>query len=84
MGTGRVGTIFGLNVTSFSANAGANAVATSGYIFDRTQAYAIAIARDITMESLTLPTYDMEGAVLTQRIDVAYLRTKAISKLTTS
>jgi len=84
MSTGRVGTIFGLNVTTFSANAGASAVATSGYIFDRTQAYAIAIARDITMENLTLPTYDMEGAVLTQRIDVSYLRTKAISKITTS
>jgi len=84
MGTGRVGTIFGLNVTSFSANAGANAVATSGYIFDRRQAYAIAIARDVTMESLTLPTYDMDGAVLTQRIDVQYLRTKSISKITTS
>jgi len=83
MSTGRVGTIFGLNVTVFSANAGANAVATSGYIFDRTQAYGIAIARDITMESLTLPTYDMEGAVLTQRIDVKALRTKAISKITT-
>jgi len=85
MQTGRIaGYIFGLNVSTFSANAGANAVATSGYIFDRTQAYAIAIARDITMESLTLPTFDMEGAVLTQRIDVQYLRTKAISKITTS
>ena len=84
MSTGRVGTIFGLNVTTFSANAGSNAVATSGYIFDKTQAYAIAIARDITMESLVLPTYDMEGAVLTQRIDVQALRTKAISKITTS
>jgi len=84
MGTGKVGTIFGLNVTTFSANAGANAVATSGYIFDRTQAYAIAIARDITMESLTLPTYDMEGAVLTQRISVSALRVKAISKITTT
>ena len=84
MSTGRVGTIFGLSVSTFSANAGTNAVATSGYIFDRTQAYAIAIARDISMESLTLPTYDMEGAVLTQRIDVENLRTKAISKITTS
>jgi len=84
MSTGRVGTIFGLSVSTFSANAGTNAVATSGYIFDRTQAYAIAIARDITMESLTLPTYDMEGAVLTQRIDVKNLRVKAISKITTS
>lgn len=84
MGTGRVGTIFGLNVTTFSANAGANAVATSGYIFDRTQAYGIAIARDITMENVTLPTFDMEGAVLTTRIAVKTLRTKAISKITTA
>lgn len=84
MGTGRVGTIFGLNVTTFSANAGTNAVATSGYIFDRSQAYAIAIARDITMEKVNLPTYDMEGAVLTQRIDVKNLRAKAISKITTA
>jgi len=84
MGTGRVGTIFGLNVTSFSANAGPNAVATSGYIFDRTQAYAIAIARDISMENITLASYDMEGAVLTQRITVSALRTKAISKISSS
>ena len=84
MSTGTVGTIFGLNVTTFSANAGTSAVATSGYIFDRSQAYAIAIARDITMESITMPTYDMEGAVLTQRIDVQALRTKAISKITTA
>lgn len=82
--TGVVGTIFGLNVVTFSANAGSNAVATSGYIFDRTQAYAIALARDITMEAVVLPTFDMEGAVLTQRIDVKALRTKAISKLTTT
>jgi len=82
--TGIVGSIFGLTVSTFSANAGGNAVATSGYVFDRTQAYAIAIARDITMESLTIPTFDMEGAVLTQRIDVKALRVKAISKITTS
>jgi len=84
MSTGRVGTIFGLRVTTFSANAGTSAVATSGYIFDRTQAYAIAIARDITMENVVLPTFDMEGSVLTQRISVSALRTKAISKITTS
>ena len=82
--TGVVGTIFGLNVVTFSANAGANAVATSGYIFDRSQAYAIALARDITMEAVTLPAFDMEGAVLTQRIAVATLRTTAIYKITTT
>ena len=84
MNTGFIGTIFGLNVARFSTNAGANAVATSGYIFDRSEAYAIAISRELTVENTTLPTFDMEGAVITQRIDVQALRTNAISKITTS
>lgn len=84
MSRGFVGTIFGKNVSRFSTNAGANAVATSSYMFDRSQAYGIAIARDITMENVTMPTFDMEGAVFTQRIDVKVLRTKSISKITTS
>jgi len=84
MSRGYVGTIFGLNVARFSTNAGTNAVATSSYIFDRSQAYGIAIARDVSMENVVMPTFDMEGAVLTQRIDVKVLRTKAISKITTA
>jgi HK97 family phage major capsid protein len=84
MSNGFIGTIFGLNVVRFSTNAGSNAVATSSYVFDRRQAYGIAIARDVTIENFTLPTYDMEGAVLTRRIDVQALRTKAISKITTA
>lgn len=84
MQSGFIGTIFGMNVKDFSTNAGANAVATSSYVFDRRQAYGIAIKRDITIENVTLPTYDMEGAVLTQRIDVQALRKSAISKITTS
>lgn len=81
---GFIGNIFGLNVARFSTNAGANAVATSSYIFDRTEAYAIAIARELTVENFALPTYDMDGAVLTQRIDVKALRTSSISKITTT
>lgn len=81
---GFIGTIYGLNVARFSTNAGANAVATSAYIFDRSQAYGIAIARELTVENTTLPTFDMEGAVITQRIDVQALRTTAISKITTT
>jgi len=84
MSRGFIGTIFGMNVARFSTNAGANADATSSYVFDRTQAYGIAISRDITVENTTLPTFDMEGAVITQRIDVKALRTAAISKITTS
>lgn len=84
MQRGFVGTIFGLDVARYSTNAGANAVATSSYIFDRTQAYGIAISRDISMENVVMATFDMEGAVLTQRLDVKALRTKSISKITTS
>lgn len=84
MSRGYVGTIFGLNVARYSTNAGVNAVATSSYVFDRKNAYGIAIARDISVENVTLPTFDMEGAVLTQRIDVKVLRTNAISKITSS
>lgn len=81
---GFLGNIYGMDVARFSTNAGVNAVATSSYVFDRTQAYAIAIKRDITVENFDLPTYDMQGAAITQRIDVKVLRTKAISKITTS
>lgn len=80
--TGFIGNIFGMNVIRVSSNAGMTA--TSAYILDRSEAYAIAIARDITVENFTLPSYDMEGAVLTQRIDVQPLRTTAISKITSS
>jgi len=81
---GFIGTIYGLNVARYSTNAGTNCVATSGYIFDRSQAYAIAIKRDITVENFDLPTYDMQGASVTQRIDVKALRANAISKITSS
>lgn len=84
MDRGFIGTIFNMSVARFSTNAGENAVATSGYIFDRSQAYGIAIKRDITVENFDLPTFDMQGAAITQRIDVKVLRTKAISKITTS
>jgi len=81
---GFIGTLYSMNVARFSTNAGANAVKTTSYVFDRSQAYGIAIARDISVENFTLPTYDMDGAVLTQRIDVQLLRTNAVSDITTS
>ena len=84
MQRGFIGTIYGLNVARYSSNAGTNATATSAYVFDRSQAYAIAIKRDITVENFTLPTYDMEGAAITNRIDVQLLRSNAVSKITSS
>src|SRR3990167_5964920 len=83
MSTGFIGNIFGMRVNLFSTNAAPTTTyARYGYVFDRTQAYGIAIKRDITVENFNLPTFDMEGAAITQRIAVAALRTAAISLIT--
>lgn len=85
MSTGFIGNIFGMRVNLFSTNAAPTTTyARYGYVFDRTQAYGIAIKRDITVENFNLPTFDMEGAAITQRIAVAALRTAAISLITTT
>lgn len=81
------GTLYGANVATFSSSS--TVVPDSShpkyaYVFDRSQTYGIAIKRDITVENFTLPTFDMEGAVITQRIAVALLRSKAVSRITTS
>jgi len=82
---GFIGTIYGMNVTAFSTNAAPSTTyAKYAYVLDRSKAYGIAIKRDISMEQVTLPTYDMEGAVLTQRLDVKLLRSAAVSVITTS
>jgi len=79
---GFLGTIYGMNVIRVSTNAGMTA--TSSYVIDRQWAYAIVEKRPITVENFELPTYDMSGAALTQRIDVQPVRTNAIAKITTS
>lgn len=79
---GFTGTIYGMNVVRVSTNAGMTA--TTSYVLDRDFGYMIAEKRPITVEDFELPTYDMSGAVLTQRIDVQPLRTSAIAKITTS
>lgn len=79
--TGRVGMVYGLPVHLFSNQVGTN---TTSYVIDRNEAYGIAIKRDITVENVTLPTFDMEGAVITQRIDVQLLRSTAVGRITTT
>jgi HK97 family phage major capsid protein len=82
---GFIGRLYGMNVARFSTNAAPSVTyAKYGYVFDRSQAYGIAIKRDITVENFDLPVFDMQGAVITQRIDVRLHRTKAIVKITTS
>ena len=79
---GFLGNIFGMNVLQVSTNAGMTT--TSSYVFDNRYAYAIAEKRPITIENFDLPTYDMSGAVCTQRIVVTAIRTNAIAKITTT
>jgi len=84
MQNGFIGRIYGKNLYRFSTNAAPSSThAKYAYVFDRSQAYGIAISRDLTVENFTMPTYDMEGAVITRRIDVKLLRSKAISRITT-
>lgn len=83
--TGFVGRIYGLNVHVFSSNAApATTYTRRAYVIDRSEAFGIAIKRDITVENYTLPLYDMEAACLTQRIDVRILRAEAVGLITTS
>jgi HK97 family phage major capsid protein len=85
MSRGFVGTIFGMRVAKFSTNAAPSSTyAKYAYIFDRSQAYGIAIKRDITVENFVTPLNDMQGASVTQRIDVQLLRAAAVAKITTS
>jgi HK97 family phage major capsid protein len=82
---GFIGTLFGMNVVRFSSNAAPSTIyAQYAYVLDRRQAYAIALKRDLTVENFDLPSYDMEGAALTFRIDIQLLRSKAVTKITTA
>lgn len=76
------GVIYGMNVIRVSTNAGFTT--TSAYVTDKMHAYYIAEKRPMSVEKFTLPTFDMEGAVLTQRIVVNEKRADAICKITSS
>jgi HK97 family phage major capsid protein len=84
---GFIGTLYGMNCATFSSSTTvvpAAANAKYGYVFDRSQAYGIAIKRDITVEGFVLPSFDMDGAAITQRIAVKLLRSTAVSRITTA
>jgi len=82
---GFVGKLFGLNVIRFSTNAAPSSTyAKYAYIFDREYAYGLAIKRDLTVENFNLPTFDMQGALVTMRIAATLIRSKAVSKITTA
>ena len=79
---GFIGTVYGLNVIRVSTNAGMTT--TSAYVTDRDEAYYIAEKRPITVEAISKPELDLEGAVLTCRIAINTKRTNAIAKITTT
>jgi len=81
------GTLFGMSVARFTSSTTATPSTSHkkyAYVFDRSETYGIAIKRDLTVENFDLPTYDMQGAAITQRLDVQLLRDTAISKITTA
>lgn len=79
---GFIGVIYGMRVYKISTNAGMTS--TYSYVFDRNFGYLIAEKRPVTMESFSLPLFDSNGMVITQRIKARYIRSAAIAKITTS
>ena len=80
--TGFLGIIYGLNVQRVSTNAGMTT--TTAYVTDRTQAYALAEKRTVTVETFRVETNDMDSVTITQRVAAKALRTNAMAKITTS
>lgn len=79
------GVLYGLQVMKFSTNAAPSSTYSKyAYVIDKNQAYAIAEKRPITIENFDLPTFDMSGAAITQRIAVSLLRDYAVCKITTT
>ena len=79
---GFMGTVYGMKVHRVSTNAGMTT--TTSYVVDKAQAYARVEKRPLTVENFTLPLSDMEGAVISQRIAFALLRTSAVAIITTT
>ena len=76
------GIILGMRVFRVYKNAGMTT--TSAYVTDKDEAYIIVEKRTITVEGFKLETFDMEGAVVSQRITVGLLKSGAVAKITTS
>ena len=85
LSTGFLGIIYGLSVLKFSTNAAPSSTYSKyAYVYDKSYAFIIAEKRSVSVEKFMLETYDMEGAALTQRLKVRYVRSNAIAKITTS
>ena len=81
LGTGFVGTIYGMSVKLISGNIMDTKYA---YVFDKRYAFVMAEKRPVTVERYNDAIHDMSGAVVTNRIKVRQLYASAIAKITTS
>jgi len=83
--SGFVGRLYGLDVMRFSTNAAPSSTYSKyAYVFDKSQAYAIAEKRPVSVENFDLLNCDMSAASITQRLTVKILRTSAVAKITSS
>jgi HK97 family phage major capsid protein len=79
------GVLYGLQVMKFSTNAAPSTTYSKyAYVYDKAQAFAIAEKRPVTIENFELPTFDMSGAAVTQRLAVSLLRDLAVARISTS
>ena len=82
---GFIGIIYGMKAYRFSTNAAPSTTYSKyAFIIDKEHAYAIAEKRPVTLKKFSLETFDMEGAVLSQRIVVSLIRDYAACKITST
>jgi len=79
---GTKGILLGMKVVRVSTNAGMTT--TSAYIIDNEEAYIIIEKRPVSIEGFKLEIFDMEGAVVSQRITAGLLKSAAVCKITSS
>lgn len=81
---GLVGKIFGMEVHMVSTGGLTGYTSTTAYVIDPEYAFVLAEKRPITMETFNDTMHDMEGVVISQRIEAANLRSVATAKITTA
>uniref|UniRef100_A0A6H1ZNQ2 Putative capsid protein n=1 Tax=viral metagenome TaxID=1070528 RepID=A0A6H1ZNQ2_9ZZZZ len=82
---GLTGKIRGMDVVLYSPNIAPSTTYTNiAYAIDSRNAFFVAEKRPLTIEKYDDVTHDLSGVVVTQRFAASYLRTLAMSKITTT
>jgi HK97 family phage major capsid protein len=81
---GLIGKIFGMDVVLVSTGGLTGYTSTTSYVLDPQYGFAIAEKRPVTMETFSDTIHDMEGVVVSQRIEAVTIRAPAIAKITTT